>query len=288
MKKFRLGLSLCGRPFAEEEFEQYSKAGIKSMEISLGDETLENFDWTTLQQRARKFDIELWTFHLPFLPFAELDPASENEEKREHTVKYLSEIIKKAGCAGIKNFVIHPSAEPIEEDKREEALKCSADTLTKLADVAEPFDGFIIVENLPRTCLGRDSYDMLKLLSCDDRLRTCFDTNHLFYEDVGEYIHKVGSKLVTTHVSDFDYKNERHWLPGEGKVDWIKLIDALRSVDYEGPWLYELDYKAPETIKRRQLTAMDFKNNYDILMDNKIPQALGTPVEEKCVYWKER
>ena len=94
MKKFRLGLSLCGRSCAEEEFEQYSKAGIKSMEISLGDETLENFDWTALQQRARKFDIELWTFHLPFLPFAELDPASENEEKREHTVKYLSEKYK--------------------------------------------------------------------------------------------------------------------------------------------------------------------------------------------------
>ena len=56
--------------------------------------------------------------------------------------------------------------------------------------------------------MGRDSYDILKLLSCDDRLRTCFDTNHLFYEDIGEYIHKVGSKLVTTHVSDFDYKNE--------------------------------------------------------------------------------
>ena len=287
MKNFRLGLSLCGRPLVDEEFEQYSNAGIKAMEISTGNETLENLNWKDLEQRARKFGVELWTLHLPFLPFAELDPASENKEKREHTVKYLSEVIKKAGCAGIKNFVIHPSAEPIEEEKREEALKCSADTLIKLADVAESFGGFIAVENLPRTCLGRDSYDMLKLLSYDDRLRTCFDTNHLFYEDIDEYIHKVGSKLITTHVSDCDYKNERHWLPGEGKVDWIKLINALRSVGYNGPWLYELGYKAPETINRRQLTAMDFKNNYDILMENKIPQPVGTPVEEKCVHWKE-
>lgn len=287
MENFRLGLSVCGRPLVDTEFEEYANAGIKSMEISIGNEALENLDWKALKLRAEKFGVELWTLHLPFLPFAELDPASHNRGKREYTVKYLSPFIKKAGDVGIKNFVIHPSAEPIKEEDREESLKCSGDTLVKLADVAETFGGNIAIENLPRTCLGRDSYDILKLLSFDERLRTCFDTNHLFYEDVSDYIHKVGRKLITTHVSDFDYKNERHWMPGEGKVDWIKLIGALRDVEYNGPWLYELGYKHANTIERRELTAIDFKNNYDILMSDKVPEPIGVPVAENCLPWEE-
>lgn len=55
METFRLGLSLCGRPCEEKEFEQDAHAGIRSMEVSLGNETLKNFDWMALEQRARKF-----------------------------------------------------------------------------------------------------------------------------------------------------------------------------------------------------------------------------------------
>ena len=287
MKEFRLGLSVCGRPLVDKEFEEYAKAGIRAMEISTGNETLESMDWEELRRRADRFGIELWTLHLPFLPFARLDPAALTKEKRNDTVNYLSPLIKKAGSIGIRNFVIHPSAEPIREEDREESLQCSGETLIRLADVAAPFGGCIAVENLPRTCLGRDSYDILKLLSFDDRLRTCFDTNHLFYEDLAEYIRKVGDKLITTHVSDFDYKNERHWLPGEGKVDWMKLIGALREIGYKGPWLYELGYKPANTIRRRELTAVDFKDNYDTLMANKVPLPVGTPVEENCPHWEE-
>lgn len=288
MNNFRLGLSICGRPLVDEAFEEYVKADIKSIEITGGNEMLEDIDWKAVELRARKYGVELWSLHLPFLPFTILDPASVNEEKRKYTVQYLSELIKKAGSIGIKTFVIHPSAEPLQEDEREEGLKCSAESLVKLADVAEDFGGCIAAENLPRTCLGRDSYDILKLMSYDDRLRTCFDTNHLFKEEISEYIQKIGNRLITTHISDFDYKNERHWLPGEGKVDWIQLINALRKVDYNGPWLYELDYKAPETIARRELSAKDFKYNYDLLMENILPDPLGIPIEEKCIHWMDR
>ena len=285
MQDFRLGLSICNRPLTEESFDEYAKAQIKCIELSGANETIENLDWKSVELRSKEFGIELWSLHLPFLPFEILDPASQNKDKRTYTLNYFSEFVKKAGDIGIKTIVVHPSAEPIQENDREESLKCSADTLAKLADIADDFGGQIAVENLPRTCLGRDSYDILKILSFDDRLRACFDTNHLLKEDIIEFIHKVGNKLITTHVSDFDFKNERHWLPGEGSVDWISLIDALRKIDYSGPWLYELGYNAPDTINRRDLTAEDFKYNYDMLMNGKVPQPLGFPIKEKCTHW---
>ena len=40
-------------------------------------------------------------------------------------------------------------------------------------------------------------------------------------------------------MSDYDRKNERHWLPGEGVIDWTELLSALVESGYEGPFIYE-------------------------------------------------
>ena len=95
-----------------------------------------------------------------------------------------------------------------------------------LADIAEKYDAVIAVENLPRTCLGRDSFDIKKILSYDDRLRVCFDTNHLLEQKNSDFVFDIGEKIITTHVSDYDLENERHWLPREGIIDWNELIGA--------------------------------------------------------------
>ena len=45
---------------------------------------------------------------------------------------------------------------------------------------------------------------------------------------------------MTTHISDHDYENERHWLPGEGKINWNALIGALEKIGYRGVFNYEV------------------------------------------------
>ena len=40
-------------------------------------------------------------------------------------------------------------------------------------------------------------------------------------------------------MSYYDRKNERHWLPGEGVIDWTELLSALVESGYEGPFIYE-------------------------------------------------
>ena len=82
--------------------------------------------------------------------------------------------------------------------------------MAKLADFANKFGAVICVEDLPRTCLGRDSSDINELVSAQPDLRVCFDTNHMLSEDVCAFIKDVGDKIVTVHVSDYDYLNERH------------------------------------------------------------------------------
>ena len=186
------------------------------------------------------------------------------------------------GCAiGIKLFVVHPGGEPITDEMRSVRLECAKKSLARLAEYAKEFGGIICIEDLPRTCLGRNSEEMLELLSAHDDLRSCFDTNHLLsLEKPHEYVRKIADKIVTLHVSDYDFLDERHWLPGEGDVDWQALYNALREIGYNGVWMYELGLPSPNSIVReRVLTRIDFVNNGREIFEGKPLTVLGTRVE---------
>ena len=124
--------------------------------------------------------------------------------------------------------------------------------------------------------MGNCSKEILELISAHENLRVCFDTNHLLSEDICDFIRNVGDKIVTTHISDYDYINERHWLPGEGSIDWKSVVSAFEEVGYDGYWLYEMELETPWSIEReRNLTYSDFKYNYSSLMKKETPKKFG-------------
>ena len=60
-----------------------------------------------------------------------------------------------------------------------------------------------------------------------------FDPLHIGHLALCDY-------LVGLHVSDRDETNERHWLPGEGIVDFMSVIAALEKIGYDGYFTYEV------------------------------------------------
>ncbi len=256
----KIGLSSCGRIPVEKDFSDFKNSGIGAMEISVGIENCDKIDFKGLQKLSRKYEIDLWSFHLPFSPFSRLEISQG--ELADSTVEYFKELIQKATDIGMDKFVIHPSGEPIAPEDRSERLKVSKESLFKLANIASTNGAVITVEELPRTCLGNCSDEILELISVDDKLKVCFDTNHLLGEGQVDFIRKVGKKIVTLHVSDYDFINERHWLPGEGQSDWSAIYNALKEVGYNGAWLYEVGFGDTKTITReRFLTCDDFVRN---------------------------
>ena len=121
----------------------------------------------------------------------------------------------------------------------------------------------ICVENLPRSCLGNRAAELAEIVAVDPRLRVCFDTNHLLGESHADFLAALGPLIATTHVSDYDFANERHWLPGEGKIDWRALADGLDAIGYADAFNYELDFRGnPKTVARdRELTPEDIVRN---------------------------
>ncbi len=274
---YPIGASTCGTVPTEALFSAYREAGITDMEISCSAEVTSALDFSAIIGLAAKYDVTVHSMHLPFS--RELDVSLVDSAARGAVVALQTDLMKKAAAVGIGLFVIHPSSEPIEDEERAERMACSKESLAFLTDLAESLGVMLAVEDLPRTCLGNCSDEMLELLTAHPALRSCLDTNHLLGEDTAAYVRRVGDRIVTTHVSDFDFINERHWLPGEGKQDFLSILEALREVGYDGPWLYELGLGTPRSmIRPRELTYRDIAENAETLFAGEHPAPLGTPI----------
>ena len=279
---YKIGLSTNGKKITEELFCRYERAGIEAMELSLDPQLYDyhTIDYKKLKEAAEAHKVELWSLHLPFRPIEKVDISAPDTKERRNAVSYHKEIIKKAADTGIKTFVIHcNSGEPVEEGKiREARINAAKESLDELAELAGREGAQIAVENLPRTCIGRSSGELLDVVGVNSKLRVCYDTNHLMSESAADFVSAVGDKIVTTHISDYDYTNERHWLPGEGKVNWQEILDLLKKVGYDGVWMYEVRFACPRTIIRdRDLNCEDFVRNAREIFENKPITVFSNP-----------
>lgn len=243
-----------------DTLKMYKASGIDGIEISLPWNEYDQLDLPQAVANAKAANLEICSMHLPFS--REISIATLNAEHRAAAIAMQRRLIAYGAENGIHRFVLHPSSEPIAAEDRAEAMRLAKEALAGLAEWAAQHGSVICVEDLPRTCLGRTADEMLDLLSADERLRVCFDVNHLLTSNGSthaECIQKLGDKIVTLHLSDYDFIDERHFLPGNGLINWNEVITLLEEADYCGPFMYEvshtnapgpLDY--PE-LKKRQL-----------------------------------
>lgn len=271
----KIGLSASLKELREQFFADMQACGVEYMELSLGADENYDIELTPIKQLADRYGVTLWSCHLPF--GGRLNPASLKEEERRYTVDRFKAIISRFASVGIGVFVMHLSCEPISDANRPESLKRMKLSLSELSAHAKTLAVTIAVEDLPRSCLGNCSDEILEALSVDDSLRVCFDTNHLLKQTDEDFVRAVGGHIITTHVSDFDFFNERHWLPGEGDLNWQSVYGALAETGYDGPWLYELSFETPKTIVRpRELRVSDIADNARAIFEGRAPEALGT------------
>lgn len=244
IKDLKTGASCCFYGKLDSELmKRYKDGGVDCIELSFsykyfyGELDLIHRA-AEIKEDARRCGLELWSVHLPFS--GDLDISHFDDEKRRFTMKTNLELIDAAAEAGISVAVVHPSSEPIADTDRQKRLAYSKSNLRILAEKAKDAGMRLAVENLPRTCLCNHSRDVSFMLDGIDDLYVAYDTNHLLMQDNAEFIAAVGGRIITLHVSDYDFVDERHQMPLEGKNDWKAIIEALDDAGYRGPWMYEV------------------------------------------------
>ena len=266
---YPVGLSVASTRITEEMFQNMENAGVAAMEVSHSRKFhLEADNLPQFSAWAKQYGVDLWTYHLPFWD-DELKFDISDVPTADATVKLFCSIIEEGVSVGIKKYIIHPSTEPISDEDRPSHMERSKKSLYMLAEFAKTKGAVMCVENLPRTCLGKNSAEMLELLSAHPDLRVCFDTNHLLQEPFVDFIRAMGDKIVTLHVSDYDYIDEKHWFPGEGLVDWHLLCNTLKEAGYNGVWMYETGIGNPKNRRTKNLTCEDLVQNAKEIFEGK-------------------
>ena len=266
-----IGMSSIGFEHTEENFSKLRASGLNAVEVALSVKS--DLDLKTFANLAKKYDVKLWSCHLPYSPFDVFDVSLESAEIRRNAIEYMSEKIKVLSDYGVDKFVLHPSTPIPESSDRDERKKCTMDSFAKLADVAGKCGSVIAAEDMILSCLGNSADELLEIISVDDRIKVCFDVNHLFNDTHVEFAKKVSDKIVTMHISDYDFIEERHWFPGNGKINWPELYKVMCDIGYNGAWIYELGLRTRiPTGDFMYLEFEDFYNNAQTIFAEKNPQ----------------
>ena len=267
------GTSLCFTgSLSAESLAELKANGIDAVEFSFSkDKYYNEFDFVNRAQeyadRVREAGLEWWSLHLPFS--RTLDITNLNDAEREEIVNINTEMILAAGKAGCKVAVLHPSSEPISDEVRPERLAYSRKNILRLREACDQVGMKLAVENLPRTCLCNRSAEMIALLR-DTGAGVVFDTNHSLAEENVAFLNALvdaGLEIYSLHISDYDFVDERHRLPGDGINDWKGIMAALEKAGYHGPMMYEVPRQPKE---RDVITAAQLSENMDKLAAGEI------------------
>lgn len=257
-----------------EVLASVKEAGIEVIEMSYNPvEKMTNIGIVNFAKIVKEAGLELWSVHIPF---TRIDLASPIEEERKRDVEIVKGFIDDIAEAGVGRAVIHPGFEVKYDSPREVRIDACRRSFYEVTEYGLRKGVTVCIEDLPRDCIGNTISEMKEIVSCHPDLKIVFDTNHLLQDDPIEFIKVFGDRIVTLHVSDYEFTDERHWMPGEGKNDWNGIINALREAGYKGPWLYELG-RVPQRgiIRERDLTFRDFYENAEALLNGRAPKVLG-------------
>ena len=235
------GVCTGGEP---ERLREAAKEGFQCVELSFShDEYFGKYHLTEgdraeeLSRLCSGLGLEIWSIHLPFSDVWDL-----SRENADGALADFTLLIEAASRARIRVAVLHPSFEPIPGEERERRLEAAAKQIRILNEAAEKAGVILALENLPRTCLGNTSGEMIRLLR-ETGTEFIFDTNHSLQEDNLVFLERMigaGYCPVSLHISDYDFIDERHVLPGCGKNQWGRILEMLSEAGYRGPALYEV------------------------------------------------
>ncbi len=253
-------------PIDEEVFKLISSYGFSRCELwAMG----RHFNYKdkkvveSVKHWSEKFGLSLDSAHLPL--YTEDSSGSKLMKvalgDREWAKKSVDELLFSAEALlrlGVKLFVIHVGGE--KEIFIENFEKLYRET-----------DSAFAMENDPMGYpLSTDVFDIVNILrkelkGGEERIGACIDVGHanIWEKPPESVIEKGKGKISATHISDNDGNSDLHLVPGDGVINWEKVISAFKSIEYSGNFTYEL---APAENRKEVLDKLKkFSEQFDLI-----------------------
>ena len=209
-----------------------------------------------LRGLTKKLGVRLLSMHGVCGRGYDMDTLESCRDRREMIADHIKSM-ETAAEFGSLTYTIHVGASHYvrREAKLPELRKLAAETLEQLVPAAERIGIVIAVENAfepPNS--AREVLGLVQPYAGNKHVGVCFDTGHANcmcmkpgkelakYRD---YVHNswyetgivpendalevLKPHIVTTHMHDNDGYGDLHAMPGDGDIDWAKLVPELNS-----------------------------------------------------------
>ncbi|MBR3372238.1 MAG: sugar phosphate isomerase/epimerase [Rhodobacteraceae bacterium] len=138
---------------------------------------------------------------------------------------------------------------------RESLFDAVADCLAPVLQRAANAGVTLVVENIDDTAPA-DRSDLVAQID-HPNLKLSVDTGHadLAHANYGappvvDVLHHAGNNLAHVHLQDVDGHADRHWHPGDGRINWRPVMDLLGAHPSAPPLLLEVrnnQHRFPQT-----------------------------------------
>jgi sugar phosphate isomerase/epimerase len=215
-------------------------------------------------------DIFATSFHAPFSE--RIDITALDGAVREMAVQELICACEAASVMKVQNVVLHPGPERQGRPSEAEFLirmRNAAESLNRVADRCRELGVHLVLENmLPHLLFGHIN-DMLYLLGSinDPEVGACLDTGHAFLaRELGTVIYKLSGHLHLVHVNDNRGERDDHLVPGDGRIDWPRVMNDLKTCHFNGTLILELASNDGESVEGMLVRARRARDYMDDLM----------------------
>jgi sugar phosphate isomerase/epimerase len=229
--------------------EPIRHSGFNIIEICSFPAHLDYHDLDAVRRAAERIDalgLEAYSFHAPFADH--IDITSLNPEQRNVALQEILKAAEAAAILQVRYFVIHPGPEHEQTPhlpcaERFQRMQNAATTLNQVAQHCRELGIGCVLENkLPHLLFGGTS-DILWILGAMSAINvgTCLDTGHAFLSgDLYNVMHKLSGHLQMIHANDNSGNYDDHKPPGEGNIDWNRLLTELSQIEFHGGFILEL------------------------------------------------
>lgn len=199
-----------------------------------------------LKEEAEKYNI-LLSVHAPYY----ISLSTQEEEKKEKTIKYITDTMQVAKKMGATRIVVHAGS--LLGLDREYAVESSCKLLKKAYDVADSLglsDITICPETMGKINQLGSSEEIIKMCLVDERLTPTIDFGHLYCRTLGKLNNiEAWENELKKYIDKLGYDRMKNFHSHFSKMEYTKNGGEKRHVTFNdegyGPYfenvLYVLD-----------------------------------------------
>jgi sugar phosphate isomerase/epimerase len=240
-----------------KSIEWAASAGFEAIELEMlsnkhADNAFGEKNVAKLASLAEQFHVKISDLSVPFIsrefPLGDkLEPIKERFRQTIQVGKALSTetvatISPPYPDTILAPYTLYPDGPPLQivfhrNGEWRQTWQAYVSWVGELCDIARSDHLKLMIEPRPREIIS-NTEAMLMLLKeiRSSNLGVLFDTSHHFVmkEILPISIWKLGEAIFGVHLADNDGIIEHYWAPGEGKIDWMLVLQALKDEGYNG------------------------------------------------------